>query len=249
MPALIALHVVAGATAITAGAGAVWVMKGSLRHRQLGIIFAIALILTIAIAIYLAAFVPPLSSRAAPPQASISVALLTGYLVATAWSTVRQKPSRIGRVDYATSAFGALIALGLSIFGAISATRLASPRASIPYFVFAAFAAFATALDVRMILRGGLSASQRIARHLWRMCAAWFFACAFFFIGQQKVMPTWLRGSPLLLLAAVVPLLVMACWLLRIQATQIDMARRARGLGPGHLSRLAFKSRRAPCPS
>jgi hypothetical protein len=46
-------------------------------------------------------------------------------------------------------------------------------------------------------------------------------------------MPTWLRGSPLLLLASVLPLLVMAFWLLRIQATQIDMARRARGLVPG----------------
>jgi hypothetical protein len=48
MPTLIALHVVAGATAIAAGAGAVWVVKGSSRHRQLGIAFAIALILTIA---------------------------------------------------------------------------------------------------------------------------------------------------------------------------------------------------------
>jgi uncharacterized membrane protein len=248
MSLLIALHVFAGATAIVAGAGAAWAEKGSLSHRRFGDLFAISLMLAVAISIYLATFMPPVSAGGAPPQASISVALLTGYFIASAWLTVRQKAFRVSYHNFMMCAVAAFITLGISIFGAVSAICSTGPKASAPYFVFAAVAAFAMALDVRVIRRGGLSGSQRIARHLWRMCAAWFFACTFFFLGQQKVMPIWLKGSPVLVVLGLTPLGVMAFWLLRIRATEIDGERRAQGLGPGRLRRLVFK-RRAPCTS
>ena len=40
---------------------------------------------------------------------------------------------------------------------------------------------------------------------------------AFFLIGQQKVMPAGLRGSPLLLVPALAPLVPMAFWLMRVR--------------------------------
>jgi hypothetical protein len=66
-------------------------------------------------------------------------------------------------------------------------------------------------------VQGGISGSQRIARHLWRMCFALFFATSFFFIGQQKVMPVWMRGAPLLFVLGFAPLALLIFWLLRVR--------------------------------
>ena len=62
--------------------------------------------------------------------------------------------------------------------------------------------------DVRMIAHGGVSGAKRIVRHLWRMSIAFFIAAASFFLGQQKVMPAYMRGSKLLF---VPPLLILIC--------------------------------------
>jgi hypothetical protein len=87
----------------------------------------------------------------------------------------------------------------------------------VPYFVFASFAAFAAALDLKLILRGGISGPQRIARHLWRMCFALFFAAAFFFLGQQQVLPKFMRGSPIPVVLALAPIVLMIFWLFRVR--------------------------------
>jgi hypothetical protein len=105
----------------------------------------------------------------------------------------------------------------LVVFG-VQAMRNSTIAA--PYFVFASFAAFGAALDLRMILRGGISGAPRIARHLWRMCFALFFATSFFFIGQQKVMPASVRGSPWLFIPALAPLALMVFWLVRVRFTR-----------------------------
>ncbi len=73
------------------------------------------------------------------------------------------------------------------------------------YYVFCALALFFAALDFKVILQGGISGAARIARHLWRMCFALFFAAGSFFLGQQKVMPVWMRG--------VFYVLAPCCWL------------------------------------
>ena len=84
-------------------------------------------------------------------------------------------------------------------------------------YLATAVAALAAALDLNMILRGGLSGAARVARHLWRMCVALFIATGSFFLGQQQVFPAALRGSPILLLLALAPLAVMIFWLLRVR--------------------------------
>jgi hypothetical protein len=85
------------------------------------------------------------------------------------------------------------------------------------YFVFGSFATLFGALDLKVILRGGVSGVARIARHLWRMCFALFFAAASFFLGQQKVMPAFMHGSPLLFIPALAPLALMIFWLVRVR--------------------------------
>lgn len=214
------LHIAAGSLAIVTGAGASSVRKGSPVHRRLGQLFVFSIFVMAILGIYLALAVPSTTKTFTPPKASTSIALLTFYLVSTGWIAVRRKPGVVGFPEYAALASALGIAAALLLFG-IGAVRAAvMPGASVPYFVFAAFAVWNAFSDLRLILRGGLAGSARIVRHLWRMCFAWFFANSFFFLGQQKVMPQWLHGSPALVVLALVPLAIMIFWLVRIRVTR-----------------------------
>jgi len=76
----------------------------------------------------------------------------------------------------------------------------------------------AAAGDVRMLLRGGVFGTQRVARHLWRMCFGLFIATGSFFLGQAvKVFPFLANQIDLLIIAAVLPLLLLIFWLLRVR--------------------------------
>ena len=86
---------------------------------------------------------------------------------------------------------------------------------------FAALAALAAALDLNFVLRRRLSARQRIGRHLWRMCAALLIAAFSFFLGQQKVMPEAIQGSPWLFVPALAPLVLMIFWLVRARFSRV----------------------------
>ena len=72
-------------------------------------------------------------------------------------------------------------------------------------------------LDLNFILRGKLSGAQRIARHLWRMCFAFFIATGSFFLGQQDVLPKAVQGSPILFVLAFAPFAIMLFWLVRLR--------------------------------
>src|SRR5271155_5710231 len=61
-------------------------------------------------------------------------------------------------------------------------------------FFFGAILLLATAGDIQMLARGGISGRQRVTRHLWRMCYGLFIATGSFFLGQQQVFPAFLRG-------------------------------------------------------
>jgi hypothetical protein len=68
-----------------------------------------------------------------------------------------------------------------------------------------------------MLMRGGIFGVHRVARHLWRMCFALFIASGSFFLGQQKVMPAAIQGSPFLYISAFLPLLLLIFWLVRVR--------------------------------
>jgi hypothetical protein len=87
-------------------------------------------------------------------------------------------------------------------------------------FFFGGVALLAALGDVRMILIGGLQGAQRIARHLWRMCFSLFIASGSFFLGQAKVFPKPIRILPLLVIPALLPLVLMLCWLARVLLTK-----------------------------
>jgi amino acid permease len=85
------------------------------------------------------------------------------------------------------------------------------------FFIFASLALLAAAGDVRMLVRGGVSGTQRLVRHLWRMCFALFFATGSFFLGQQQVFPAFLRNTKVLFIPAFLPLVLLIFWLIRVR--------------------------------
>jgi hypothetical protein len=210
-PALI-VHISAGAAGILSGAGALTVRKGERLHRIFGTVFFVFILIMAAMGAYLATLLP---------QAGTTIAgMFTIYFVATAWVTVKRPVGSTGSFEklgclaaFATAA--ALLLLGLRAAHSPTGTFQGAPAAR--YFAFAAFATFAAGLDLKVILQGGIACVARIARHLWRMCFALFFAASSFFLGQQKAMPAFMRESPLLFVPAFAPLLLLIFWSIRVR--------------------------------
>jgi hypothetical protein len=86
-------------------------------------------------------------------------------------------------------------------------------------FLFGAVALLAALGDIRMLMSQRMEWSQRIARHLWRMCFALWIATASFFLGQSDEFPEALRIMPLLCTPVLLVMLLMAYWLVRVLFT------------------------------
>jgi len=217
---ILAVHIAAGSLAIVSGFAALAVAKGERLHRVFGTVFFVSMLINSALAVYLAFFGPPIGAGGAPPSASVPVAILTFYLVATAWMTVRRQERHVGPFEVGAFLAASCVAAALLIFGVQAAGIPAERLQGFPmrYYIFASFAAFAALFDLKVILAGGISGVARIARHLWRMCFGLFFASAFFFVGQQKILPAFLHGWPALV-PAFAPLVLMIFWLLRVRLT------------------------------
>lgn len=207
--AVLALHIGGGSVAILTGYGAAFVRKGAELHRKLGKVFVVAMLL-------MAAFGTALSVPIHQPG-NIGGGILAAYLVITGWMTIRQKPATVGGFEKTI----VLLPLGVSVLflawgiqSTLNGGKLYG-YASVLYYTFSGLAALFAVLDVRAIMRGGVSGMQRIRRHLWRMCVGLFFAAGSFFLGQQKVMPQFMHGSPVLYLLALAPLGIMIYWLFR----------------------------------
>jgi uncharacterized membrane protein len=208
----LAAHIGGGSLGVLSGYGAVSARKGEHWHRLFGKVFVASMMIMAVAAASLAFWINQ--------KANIAGGILAFYLVATAWVTVKREEAGIGPIDYALPFLAAGVAGAMLTWGVEAA---ASPTGTLDggtpalYYVFGTFAAFAALLDMKVILQGGLSGTPRIARHLWRMCVALFFAAGSFFLGQQKVMPHFMRGSPLLFVPAFAPLALMVFWLVRIR--------------------------------
>jgi hypothetical protein len=88
-----------------------------------------------------------------------------------------------------------------------------------PYFFIGSVAVLALAGDIRVLVRGGISGAQRIARHLWRMCFALFIASSSVFLARQHLFPALMRKTGVLIFLSVLPVLLMIFWLARVLFT------------------------------
>jgi hypothetical protein len=211
----LALHILGGSIGILAGWGAVLAAKGERLHRLFGKAFLFGMALMAAAAIALAS---QLTALKAMELANIGMASVVLYLISTSWMAVRRPPNTSGAFD--KFAFAAAVAISaIFLFWGMRARAPGGYDGYGPelYFVVGGLTALFAAFDLRAIVKGGAEGSARIARHLVRMCAAWFIACTSFFEGQQKVMPAWMHGSKILLVLALAPLGFLLFWLVRVR--------------------------------
>ena len=212
---LLVFHITAGVLAMIAGAAAMSFSKGSRWHAKAGNTFVVSMLTMAAAATFLAYM------KHQPNN--LFGALVTIYLVATAWATARRRDGETGILDWIGFLF-ALTMGGLSVFHGFlkMAGREALDPDTYPFMqlFMGSIILLAAFGDLRMLVRG-ISGKRRIARHLWRMCYGWFIATGSFFLGQQQVFPAWLRGSPALIVPALLPLVLLIFWMIRVRFNSV----------------------------
>src|SRR5258708_1324486 len=192
-PPLFFLHIIAGTWGMLSGFVAVFLRKGSRRHGLAGNVFVIAMLALSSSGVILAIM------KSQP--GNILGGTLTFYLVMTAWMAARRRDAEIGIFNWGSL----MVAVGLSAVeltwgfeAATSPTGLRYDYPPGPYFFMGSVAVLALVGDARLLMRGGITGTQRIARHLWRMCFALFIAASSIFLARQHLFPVFMRKMGML---------------------------------------------------
>ena len=212
---LYVLHIGGGIIGILSGTVAMIFRKGSRGHVVAGRVFGVAMLCMAASATCLAII------KSQTPN--IIGGVMAFYLVATAWATARRKDGETSIFDWGALLVPLAVGVLLLIGGVQAAQRHVPSKNGVPVgmlFFMGSVGLLSAAGDVRMLLRGGVSGAQRIVRHLWRMCFGLFIATGSFFLGQQKVFPASWRGARIWFVPALLPLVLMIFWLLRVWFTK-----------------------------
>ncbi len=212
---LLVFHISSGVIGLLSGAVAMIFRKGSRGHVLSGRVFVVSMVgLSVA-----GAYLALMKSQ----TGNVIGGVMTFYLVTTAWATARRKEAETGIFDWGALVLALAAGTVMTIYGfeaALSPTGLKEGYPPVLYFIWGAVVLLCAAGDVRMLARGGVFfGRQRIVRHLWRMCLGLFIASGSFFLGQQKVFPVAWQGSKVWFVPALLPLLLMIFWLLRVWFT------------------------------
>ena len=204
---LLILHIAGGVIGIVAGIVTMFLRKGSKLHRFWGNVFFVAMLFMTGDAFIMAV------SKA--QTANTMAALMTTYMVLTAWAAARRKEGQPYRFDREAFFAAVVLTVGMLGFGLFGDFAPNEPRPVL--FVFAAILGLSAVGDFRVLVRGGVSGAQRIFRHLWRMCFALSIATLSFFLGQSKVFPEAVRHSHVLVVPVILVVVMMFYWMIRIR--------------------------------
>src|SRR5271163_2056323 len=222
---ILLVHICAGTLGMLSGTAAMSFRKGSPRHVLAGKVFVASMLTMAAGAVYLGIV------RHQPGNTAGGI--LTFYLIATAWLTARRKDGETNRLDWVAL----LIPLAIGILNWTNGVQVvrsgASSQNGVPVgmmFFMGSVCLLAAAGDVRMLVRGGVSGTKRIARHLWRMCSGLFIAAGSFFLGPSnrplrllstvglgQHLPPVLFSTWLYLVLTLLPLILLIFWVVRVR--------------------------------
>jgi uncharacterized membrane protein len=219
MSPVLLFHVSAGVIGLLAGALAMIFRKGSGKHRLAGNIFFVSMLVMSAGGAYL-------GMRKGEHLNALNGGLAF-YLVSTGWIAGRRRAVRTGMFDIGALLLGLGVGAALWTYGFEAANSPTGSKGGYPaamYFVFGSIAMLCAATDVRMIIRGGVSGTKRIARHLWRMGFVLFMAAGSFYPGQAQVFPEAWRKSNVLFLPLLLTIVMTLYWVWRVSFTKKAVA-------------------------
>lgn len=219
------LHICAGTLGLRSGTVAIFFRKGSRGHVLAGRVFVVSMLTMAVGAVYL--------GIVKHQPNNIGGGFLTFYLIGTAWLTVRRRDCETSRLDWVWL----LIPLAIGATGwanGLDAVRSGTgEKYGVPagmHIFMGSVCLLAAAGDVRMLLRGGVSGTKRISRHLWRMCFGLFIAAGSFFLGPSnrplrllsdvgigRHLPPALFSTSLYLVFTLFPLILLIFWLARVR--------------------------------
>ena len=208
---ILLVHISAATIGLLAGYLAMIARKGSGWHTAAGSVFAVSMLVMSASAAWVALF-----ERV--NMLNATVALLTLYLVATAWRAPRRKNMAPDAIDALATVYVACVGIAGIVFGLQATTprgRDGMPPAA--FFIFGGIALLCARSDVRMLLRRGLTPAQRLGRHLWRMGLALLIASFSLYPGQAKLFSRAVRDTNLLAVPHVLLVGSLLLWLVRVR--------------------------------
>jgi len=210
------VHVGCGTVGLVSGTVAAFAQKGERLHRTAGTTFFVSMLAMATFAAWLAITIPGQMSN-------LLGAILTFYLVATGWLTVRRKQRTVGRAE--KFALAAILCIcvglgGLSIAAAAGAVPGVKGQLLFATYMVTAIAAVAAIGDARLVLQGGIAGPARVARHLWRMLTALFLSFGSGFgNGLARLLPGPFHIPPLFLAPMLLPLGLLIFWMIRVRLT------------------------------
>lgn len=209
------IHIIAGSIAVIAGFISIFSVKGLKLHRKSGMVFVYSMVVLSLTGVVIAVV------KNQPP--SVIGGSLAFYLVITALLTVRPWDQRSRWLDLGALVVGVAVAAAAIKMGVDALNNPTNSMSGVPsfmMFLFATVALLGAVGDIRIMRTGGIQGARRIARHLWRMCFSLFIASGSFFLGQAKVIPKPIRIVPLLAIPALLPLVLLLYWLVRVRFTK-----------------------------
>jgi uncharacterized membrane protein len=213
---LLLIHICGAVIGLISGYTAMLFRKGSGLHAAAGNVFFVSMLCMSSTGAYIAEFQKP-------NKGNVLVAVLTFYLVATAWVTARRREGKVSLFDRIALLVVAADGISGIIWGLQAASSARGTKDGMPaaiYFVFGTIALLCAVSDFRMIRRGGVTGGKRIARHLLRMSFALFIATMSLYPGQAKLFSAAVRETNLLFIPHILLIGAMLFYTVRVRRTK-----------------------------
>ena len=222
------VHILGGTIGLVSGTAAVVFRKGSRPHILAGRVFVASMLIMSAAATYLGVV--------KNQPSNVGGGIVTFYLIGTAWLTARRRDGETSRLDWLAMLIPLTIGIltwrtGINILRSGHTSQDGVPVGMT--FFMGTICLLAATGDIRMLLRGGIAGTQRLARHLWRMCYGLFIASGSFFLGGNnrplrllssvgigQHLPSALFSMGLYLVLTIAPLVLLIFWLFRVRLSK-----------------------------
>jgi uncharacterized membrane protein len=228
MSILLFVHICGATVGLLSGFLAMLFRKGSGLHAVAGNVFFVSMLAMTSSAAYVARF-------ERPNHANFLVAILTLYLVATAWVAAKRRSGQPSILDRAALLIILIDGLAGLTWGLQAATSPSGTKDGMPaaaYFIFGSIAVLCAFSDLRMLRRGGVTGPHRIARHLYRMSLALLITTLSFYPGQAKLFSAAVRSTKLMFVPHVFLIGMILLWMIRIRRAKAAAPHPWRAISP-----------------
>mgnify|MGYP000168000619 CR=1 FL=1 len=205
-----AIHTPAGTIVLVAAVVTMFAKKGSALHRKAGRCFTVSMMVMLVSGIVAAYLKNSIGD--------MMLGAIVMYTVFTAWLTAHHKNNETGLLE--VTALIGIVGFAIAAFSISMGWR--EVEAPFAYLIWGGLAILCALGDIRNLYHLGLSGTQRIIRHVWRIGFSLVWAALAFTDKIVKMMGANLKsmhGEQLLLIVAIPTMLILITllyWIIKI---------------------------------